>query len=155
MVEEGQPGVPLDAASLKATRASQLRAMEPVAIDAILSSIRQAETIPKVDYHFAQHGPEFSARVSAEYLERLREHVQRHDSRVFTFLRQPDRVPFWALVAPDTGATVLYHEQRKAVWSFYRPTIPAVRFGKVQSDWIELVRRGERWDIEEDWQWER
>ena len=69
-------------------------------IDSLLIRIRQSRTMPKLSYHFGQHGAEFGVRDEREYLQRMREHLSREDLRIFTYLRGRRQVPFWELIDP-------------------------------------------------------
>lgn len=142
------------AASLKVQRLQQLRSLSDQSITQLIGEIRSAKTIPKPEYHSHLHGKEFDANTVEQYLRAFRAHLERQDLRIFTYLRARNRTPFWELVAPDTGASVPYNEQRRAVWSFFRPGRPAMRMERYQADWIEVRRTDSGWIFDEDWQWE-
>lgn len=143
------------AEQLRAVRLAQLRAYSSEDIDGLMARIRAIRTIPKLAYHLKLHGPQLGTGSEEEYLRALEAHLQRDDLRVFTFLRIQRREPLWAIVAPDTGNTVLYNEDRQRVWSFYRPTRPSIRMRSVESVWIEIVKRDRTWQLEEHWTWDR
>lgn len=81
-------------------------------------------------------------------------HLQRDDLRILSYLRPRGLVPFWALVAPDTGDTVLYNKARKRAYSFYRPNDPERQISAIEGFWIELVWRDIEWWVEYQWQWQ-
>jgi len=85
------------ASSVRYIRMQQVSAVSRQDIENLLSRIRQSKAIPKLTYHFEQHGAQFGARDEQEYLQRMREHLSREDLRVFTYLRGRRQVPFWEL----------------------------------------------------------
>ena len=143
-------------ASLRAQRLAQLKQLSDGDVEAIVHDVKSSQSIPRLGYHFARHGAEFEVDNPEEYVAALRRHLQRGDLRIFTFLDRTSKglTGFWALVAPDNAATVLYNEQQRRLWSFYRPRAPAVRMANVQTLWIEVCRRGQSWEFEEQWQWQ-
>ena len=132
-------------------RMQQVSAMSGEEIDKLLARIRQSRTIPKLSYHFEQHGPEFGARDEQEYLRKMQEHLSRGDLRIFTYLRGRRQVPFWELIDLETGATVLYNESQQRVWSFYRMALPEYRLRRYQLEWLEAVRTARGWEFKESW----
>ena len=118
----------------------------------ILRLIRKAETIPRLRYHFEQHGAQFGAQDEQEYLQRMRQHLSREDLRVFTYLRGRRQVPFWELVDLESGATVLYNESQHSIWSFYRMALPEYRLRRYQLEWLEVVRTSSGWESRESWE---
>lgn len=154
MAEETTPGSPRLTSSLRAERLAQLRRAHREDIGRIANEILRAETIPRLYYHFRQHGQEFGATTPEAYLAAFQKHRGRRDMRMFTYLRGRGRVPFWELVAPDTGTSVTYNEQRRVVWSFFRSERPELRFARYQVLWIEVIRAGTGWRFEEDWRWQ-
>ena len=140
---------------LQAERVEQLRQLSDQEVSRIVESIRHATTIPRLPYHFEKHGRGLGIATAEEYLQASREHLRRRDLRIFTYLRPAGRVPFWELMAPDIGTTVMYNEQRRQIWSFFRPEDAAARMAAVQAGWIEVVRTATGWDFREHWQWDR
>lgn len=120
-------------------------------IDSLLTRVRQSRTMPKLSYHFEQHGAEYGARDEQEYLQRMWEHLSRENLRIFTYLRGRRRVPFWELVDLEGGATVLYNEPQQSIWSFYRMALPEYRLRRYQLEWLEAVRTSRGWEFRESW----
>lgn len=139
------------AASDRYLRMRQVSAMSSQDIDSLLTQIRQSRTIPKLSYHFEQHGAEFGARDEQEYLQRMQEHLSREGLRIFTYLRGRQQMPFWELIDLENGATVLYNESRRSVWSFYRMALPEYRLRRYQQEWLEAVRTPRGWEFKESW----
>ena len=77
---------------------------------AIVLHIKDATTLSRMEYHFEEHAAEFGVTSTEEYLALLRVHLRQDDLRIFSYLRPRGQAPFWALVAPDAGDTVLYNE---------------------------------------------
>ena len=88
-----------------------------------------------------------------QYLRAVRQRLTRDDLRVFTYLRTKDCRPFWELVAPDTGTTVMYNEQATSIWSFFRPASAVERMTAMETWWIEVLRSPTGWQFEENWRW--
>jgi len=129
--------------------------MSNAQLDAMIQAVRAERALPLLLYHYRRHGREFDATSESGYLDALHQHLRRRDLRVYSFLRPAGEVPFWALVAPDSGATVLYNEARGRLYSFYRPERPALRMAAVEAHWVELVNTTAGWQPEEHWQWQR
>lgn len=138
---------------LQALRLSQLQGRSSDQIDAIVLIIRQTTTLSRMEYHFEAHAYEFGVTTLQEYLVMFHVHLQSDNLRVFSYLRPRGQLPFWALVAPHTGDTVLYNEARRRVYSFYRPDEPDRRMPAVQIHWVELTRTNAGWHLEEEWRW--
>lgn len=136
-------------------RVRQLQQLSPEAIAHVLDTIRRSETIPSLEYHFRQHGRELGVTTPDEYLRAFQRHLERDDPRVFTYVRErrQRQEVLWELVAPDTGATVMYNESRGGVHSFFRPSDPARRAAAFQRSWVEVSRIPLGWRFEEQWQW--
>ena len=141
------------AKALRSARLTQLQHLTPEDIRTVLEAIRQASVIPRLAYHVSKHGGQLGANSEVGYLEAFRQHLWRTDLRIFTYLRYKDRVPFWELVAPDTGDTVAYNEKRKQVWTFFRPDDSEARAQGLGLSWIEVLGTRDRWTLEENWQW--
>jgi hypothetical protein len=139
---------------LQDDRLAQLQRMSDGDIAGIIRRIRQAERIPQLDYHFKRHGREFGAATSAEYLQALRDHLSRNDLRIFTYIRASDGSRFWELISPESNATVLYNEDRDAIWSFFRMGRPDLRLGRYRAQWLEIALVPGGWRFERDWQWQ-
>jgi hypothetical protein len=141
------------AAPLQAARLAQVTRMDPRDIDQLVQRIRRADSMPKLGYHATRHAEDVGAGSAQEYLEALRAHLARADLRVFTYLRTKDRTPIWELVAPDTGTTVMYHEERSSLWSFFRPVDVGARMANAETWWVEAIRTPTGWRFEERWRW--
>ena len=74
---------------------------------------------------------------------------------MFTYIRPWRQERMWILVASDTATSVLYNESRGSVWSFFRPEDPGKLMQSAEPRWIEVVRSGHLWQVEERWRWER
>lgn len=135
-------------------RAAQLSRLSDADIDGMLARMRAKTTLPKLDYHFREHGPDFGASDERQYVSAMTATLARTDLRVFSGLTKTSKgvVPRWTLVAPD-GATMLYDETDDVIWSFYRPPNVERRMNAMVNLWVELVRRGGRWQIETQWAW--
>lgn len=138
--------------SLQGERLVQLRRMSGQEIDAILSAIVEAETVPRLDYHVRRHGRQLDVQTNEEYVRALRRHLQRADLRIFTYLRSSDHAPFWELIAPD-GTTAVYNENRSSIWSFFWPIGVNQRMSIAKGWWVEVLRAADDWHFEEHWQW--
>lgn len=153
MAESSRPRSLGTAASLQTERLRQLRAMASVEIKRIVEEMRQATAVPRLRYHVRKHRDLLGVDGEAGYLHALREHLAHDHLRLFTYLRAKDRVPFWELVAPDTGTTLVYNEAGRSIWSFLQPKNADARMRAFETDWIEVVRTPEGWRFLEDWRW--
>jgi hypothetical protein len=142
-------------ATLQSDRLAQVALLEDGDVERLVEQIRRADSIPKLEYHLARHGRDVSAGAAAEYLRVLQAHRARRDLRVFTYLRTKDRAPTWELIAPDDGTSAMYHEERRSLWSFFRPIDPDARMISMETWWIEAIRSAAGWHFEERWRWKR
>lgn len=140
--------------ALQRVRLDQLRRRSADEIARIVQAIRRARTLPRLAYHVKRHARKMGLGSVEAYVAALQHHGARRDLRLFTYLRTSDRLPFWELVAPD-GATVLYSQERRQVWSFFRPDDPDARMAKAEAWWIEVVAQAHGWRFEEYWRWKR
>ncbi len=91
------------ATSNRDTRIWQVAGMSSGDVEKLLARIRQSEAVPRLRYHFEQHGAELGAGDEQEYLQRMRQHLSREDLRIFTYVRGKKHVPFWELVDLESG----------------------------------------------------
>ena len=142
-------------AALRQERLAQLRQFTDRDVERVRASIRQATAVPNLCYHLRKHGAAMAVHTEDEYLRALREHLRREDLRVFTYLRPRGHVPFWELVASDTGTTVVYNSKRKQIWSFFQPKDADGRMRYAETAWIEVIRLVDGWEFEESWRWRK
>lgn len=139
---------------LRLERAAGLRRLSSEAIAEMVQAIRSAKRLPRLGYHFAQHGAEMGAAREEDYEQAFREHLSQPRLRVFTYLRPRGRAPFWELVDPATGRTALYNERERDAWSFFTPTNAQARDHNTEGWWVEVVFREGSWEREEQWRWD-
>jgi hypothetical protein len=142
-------------ATLRSARLAQVALLEDQDVEGLVERIRRADRIPRLEYHLARHGRDVGAGAAAEYLRALRAHLTRPDLRHFAYLRTKDRARIWELIAPDDGASAMYHEVRESLWSFFRPIDPDARMVSMEAWWIEAIRSAAGWRFEERWRWNR
>jgi hypothetical protein len=133
----------------------QVASLNDEEIDRLVRQIRASVTLPKLEYHLARHGRDFGDGSGTSYIRALRAHLARPDLRVFTYLRTRDRAPMWELIAPGDGTAALYHEERRSLWSFFRPIDPDARMLNAAMWWVEAIRSPAGWHFEERWRWKR
>ena len=136
-------------------RAAQLRQLTAADLAAAVRALGGVQRLPRIRYHFAQHGRDLGATSIEEYDGAFRLHLAQADLRIFSYLRARDRVPFWELVDPVNGRTVLYNEEVREAWSFFQPSDPAAPYRNAEGWWVEVVPGPTNWQIEEQWRWHR
>jgi hypothetical protein len=137
---------------LRAERASQLRVVGEAGVRDQLRRIR-SQTPPRgwAPYHRRRHGGRLGAETDEEYLRLVMQHKRRPNLRYFTFLRARDRARMWYVADEETGNVLQYNESQKRDWSFFRPRDLNSFLGSGRGWWIEIKKRGPRWEFDEEW----
>ena len=137
-------------AQLQAERLNQIAELPPEWLGQQIDRMAVRQALPKLDYHYDEHGRDLGATSREVYAQMFEEHIQRTDLMYFTGIRQRDHVVMWYLMAPDTGAVAQYNETRGVYWSFYQPGDPIRQLEEALLWWAEIKREGGQW-IAQPW----
>lgn len=72
----------------QARRLDELRVLSEEELSARIQRMRQTRNLPRLSYHFGQHGEAVGAGTPTEFNEMFGRHVGRGDLRYFTFIRR-------------------------------------------------------------------
>jgi len=133
---------------LQDTRLAELLELPDQAIDDLIAEMQTNIRLPKMDYHFEDHGTGLGVATVEEYREEFLAHVVRQDLRLFTGIRAKDGARMWYLIGMDTAYVAQYNQSKSRYWSFFK-CANLEKFLKSGRDWwIEVVQTGEGWRFE-------
>ncbi len=130
---------------LRETRLAELRETSSAEIESVLHGMQAARRLPKLDYHFEQHGAELGAATPDELNTLFLAHIRRQDLRFATAMRGKDGARMWFLVDVDSGLVAQYNATRRRYFSFFRVQDLEQFERNYALSWVEAIRRDEQW----------
>lgn len=109
----------------------------------LIDDIRHQRNLPKLGRHYAKHRDnldDIEIKSVSSYVARLRKHLQRPDTRIYTYITtKPTQDRMWVVVSMDNGLVAQYNQTKRRLWSFYRQSVIETYLEAATGWWVEVI----------------